>query len=175
MPRRKKERNCNKIKVECRCDNMNMRSWSLRNILNINVRHLCHTYSPFQYPPSIQTQRKGFHRVCYSLHFIPGLHAFCSPHSPTVSFYTLSVRPAFIPFDFFTARRVNSEISLLPHGEERSEPQDFELCSCFVLSLGNSLYSILILKPWAHALDLRSFYSSTKLKKWRHNKHTVFF
>lgn len=68
-----------------------------------------------------------------------------------------------------------SEISLLPHGEERSEPQDFELCSCFVLSLGNSLYSILILKSWAHALDLRSFYSRTKLKKWRHNKHTVFF
>ena len=52
-----------------------------------------------------------------------------------------------------------SEISLLPHGKERSEPQDFELCSCFVLSLGNSLYSILILKPWAHALDLRTFYS----------------
>ena len=60
MPRRKKERNCNEIKVECRCDNMNMWSWSLRNILNINVRHLCYTYSPFQYPPSIQTQRKGF-------------------------------------------------------------------------------------------------------------------
>ena len=160
MPRRKKEGNFNEIKVECRCDNMNMWSWSLRNILNINVRHMCHTYSPFQYPPSIQAQRKGFSlRLPQSAFYT---RSSCILQSgrflPSRPFYTLSVRPVFTPtglsyyphgsfvgsfvsFFWFSSQQEEwiSEISLLPRGDERSEPQDFELCSRFVLSLGNSL------------------------------------
>lgn len=167
------------MKVECRCDNMNMWSWSLRNILNINVRHLCHTYSPFQHPPSIQTQRKGFSpRLLQSAFYTRSSCILQSAQSDRFFLYSECAASVYT-FWFLHSKEQEgewiSEISLLPHGKERSEPQDFELCSCFVLSSGNSLYSILILKPWAHALDLRSFYSSTKLKKWRHNKHTVFF
>lgn len=177
MPRRKKERNCNEIKVECRCDNMNMWSWSLRNILNINVRHLCYTYSPFQYPPSIQTQRKGFSpRLLQSAFYT---RSSCILQSAQSDRFFLYSECAVSVYTFWFLHSKESEfrkyLCYHAHGEERSEPQDFELCSCFALSLGNSLYSILTLKPWAHALDLRSFYSRTKLKKWRHNKHTVFF
>ena len=160
MPRRKKEGNCNEIKVECRCDNMNMWSWSLCNILNINVRHMCHTYSPFQYPPSIQTQRKGFSpRLPQSAFYTRSSCIMQSGRFLRIPFLTQSsilyseCAPAFIPtglsyyphgsfvgsfvsFFWFPSQHEEwiSEISLLPQGDERSEPQDFELCSSFVLS-----------------------------------------
>lgn len=58
---------------------------------------------------------KAFHRVCLSLHFIPGLHALCSPavsygfrFLPSRPFYTLSVRQRLYRPDYHITLTVHS-------------------------------------------------------------------
>ena len=168
MPRRKKDGNCDEIKVECRCDNMNVWSWSLRNILNITFDTCVIHTRRFSIRQVFKHRGKAFHRVCLSLHFIPGLHAFCSlalsyrvvhfilwvcaqrlyrpDYHITLTVHSLDHSQVYFLFSSQQEEWI-SEISLLPHGDERSELQHFEWFPRFGLSLGNSLYSILTLRP----------------------------